>query len=343
MASRRAASRARTRLARGSDGIGGEKLLIALQRIALDRGGIGVLRAKLVEELRPHGIDPLRREGWRRRVRLPHEKDEGRRDPRCVPRHKCPFGLFVYAQPHAVEDIRCRQAAFPNHFGERPRIGAIGPALGGRNGAWRGVESNEHVRFGVGERQATGQWRTGLRERRVPRRVKDDQARLEGKPGKPLCIIGNAQRFDGHILRRRDLRVHGHEIVFAIELQAITSEIDESHGVRPGGLRLVEKVPECRAQGFAIEVTRAAHVEAGRLEGLGDEARVIGRGGKLARLIGCVANHKVMRFSVSAIDGDVKASKKDEGQASEMQFERGFHDYLYAGRANFVRHITVWR
>jgi len=150
-----------------------------------------------------------------------------------------------------------------------------------------------------------------------PRRVKDDHARLEGKPGKPLCIIGNPQRFDGNILRRRDLRVHWHEIVFAIELQAVTGQIDESHGVRPGSLRLVEKVPECRAQGFAIEIASAGDVEAGRLQGLGDEARVVGGRGELARLVGRVANHK----------GDAlfhvrhrwrSERKKDEGQASEM-------------------------
>ena len=45
--------------------ISGEKLLIALQRIALDRCSVGVLHTEAAEGFRSHGIDPVRREGWR--------------------------------------------------------------------------------------------------------------------------------------------------------------------------------------------------------------------------------------------------------------------------------------
>ena len=212
-----------------------------------------------------------------RRVRGPHEEDEGRLDPCCIPEHQRPFGLFVHAKPHSVEDIRCWQAAFPDHFGERPRICPVGTFLIGRNGARRRVESNEHVWLGIGKRQAAGQGRTGLRERRCPRRVEDDQTRLEGKPVKPPCIIGNAQRFDGHILRRCNLRIHRDKRIVSIELKAVTGEIHEGHGVGPRCLCLVEEILERRAQGFAIEIARAGHIETSRLQGLGNKARVIGR------------------------------------------------------------------
>ena len=60
----------------------------------------------------------------------------------------------------------------------------------------------------------------------------------------------------------------------------------------PDACALSRKSRNAGAQGLAIEVTRAAHVEAGRLEGLGDEARVIGRGGERVRLVGGVADHE---------------------------------------------------
>jgi hypothetical protein len=69
-----------------------------------------------------------------------------------------------------------------------------------------------------------------------------------------------------------DLRVHRHEIVSAFELQAVTGEIHERHSIRSRCLRLIKKIPECRAQGFAIEVARAGDVESRRLQGLGDDA-----------------------------------------------------------------------
>jgi hypothetical protein len=61
--------------------IGGEKLLIALQRIALDRGGIGVLRSEVAERPRAHSVEPLRRDGGGWRVRRALEEDEARLNP----------------------------------------------------------------------------------------------------------------------------------------------------------------------------------------------------------------------------------------------------------------------
>ena len=97
-------------------------------------------------------------------------------------------------------------------------------------------------------------------------------------------------------MRRRDLRVHRHEIVFAVELRAVAGEVHERDGIWSRCLSLVEEVPERRAQRFAIEVARAGDIEAGCLQGLGDEARVIGWGGKWTRLVGSVADHERNAF-----------------------------------------------
>src|SRR6202011_1624970 len=131
---------------------------------------------------------------------------------------------------------------------------------GGGDRARRGVESHEYVRFWVDERQATGQRLTGLGEGRRPRRVEDDEARLQGKPAEPLRIIGYAQRLDRHVLSSRDLRVHRHEIVVTVELRAVTAEIHERDGVWSRCLSLVEEVAQRAAQRFAIEVARAGDV-----------------------------------------------------------------------------------
>ena len=145
---------------------------------------------------------------------------------------------------------------------------------------------------GVGECQAAGQGLTRLGEGRGPRRVKDNKARLQGKPGEPLRIIGDAQRFARHVLSGRDLRIHGNEIVVAVELHAVTPQIHERDGVWSRCLSFVEEVPQRAAQRFAVEVPRAGNVEACRLQGLGDEARVIGGSRRSTRLVGGVANHE---------------------------------------------------
>ena len=83
-------------------------------------------------------------------------------------------------------------------------------------------------------------------------------------------------------------------------------------------------MPQRAAQRFAIEVARAGDVEAGRLQCLGDEARVIGWRGKWTRLVGGVANHERDAFFRFRPRWRGK-SKREEREAGDEQPRNGFH------------------
>ena len=202
------------------------------------------------------------------------------------------------------------------------------------------LKGHEHVRCRVDERQSAGQRRTGLGKGGGTRRVEDDEARLQGKPGEPLRIIGDAQRLDRHVLSGRDLRVHRHEIVVAVELYAVTAEIHERDGVWSRCLSLVEEVPQRAAQRFAVEVARAGDVEAGCLQRLCDEARVIGWRGKGGCLIGGVANHERDAFFGFRPRWRGK-SEREEREAGDEQPRNGFHDGPDAGGADVESDATL--
>ncbi len=86
--------------------------------------------------------------------------------------------------------------------------------------------------------------------------IENDETRLQGKPGESLRIIGDAHRLDCHVLNGRDLRIHRHEIVVAVELRPVTAEIYKRDGVWSRRLSLVEEVTQRAAQCFAVEVAR---------------------------------------------------------------------------------------
>ena len=86
--------------------------------------------------------------------------------------------------------------------------------------------------------------------------------------------------------------VDRNEIVLAGKLHAIAGEIDHGDGVGAGRLRLLDEIAESSAQRVAVEVARADHVEARRLQRLRDQAAVVG-GGRERRLgVGAVADHQ---------------------------------------------------
>ena len=70
----------------------------------------------------------------------------------------------------------------------------------------------------------------------------------------------------------------GYEIVFAGELNSVTGEIHHRDRVGTRAWAFWHEVAEASAQRVAVEVARPDHVEARRLQGLRDQARVIGRG-----------------------------------------------------------------
>jgi len=99
-------------------------------------------------------------------------------------------------------------------------------------------------------------------------------------------------------------------------------------------LCLVEEILERRAQGFAIEIARAGHIETSRLQGLGNKARVIGRCGERARLVGGVADHEgdtFFRFRPRRQGESQRDERQSERDASQPQCGCDFHNDLCTG------------
>jgi hypothetical protein len=98
-------------------------------------------------------------------------------------------------------------------------------------------------------------------------------------------VIGHSYRFGRYVGIAHDLRIDRNEIIFAFELHSVTADIDERDGVRPRRCGFLQKIAKGAAQRVLIEITRADNIEAGRLEGLCDQARIVGRRRKRSDLI----------------------------------------------------------
>ncbi|MGY3358613.1 hypothetical protein ACVWZK_005276 [Bradyrhizobium sp. GM0.4] len=89
-------------------GIGGEKLFVGRQRVARERGGIGILHAEIADRLVAHRGDLVGCGLRRRRVRSALEERELRRYLLLVPGHLRALAGLVDAQANAVEHLRQR-------------------------------------------------------------------------------------------------------------------------------------------------------------------------------------------------------------------------------------------
>jgi hypothetical protein len=272
--------------------IGIKEGLVIPQRVTINRGQIGLLRAELANRSRSDRGGLLARNHRRWRVRCAFEEIKRILQLRVIPRNQCALGGFIDPEPKATEQIFHRQAAFAHHFGECLGIGRIGAGLIGRHGARGRVERDQHARIGLDQRQPSGQRRAGLGERIGPRHVEDHHAGLELQRRQRHRIVGQPQRFSGDIDVAGDFGVDRREIVLAFKLQSIAAKIDERDGLRSAGRCLVDKLPECPAQRFLVEIARPGHIEARGLQGLRDQARIVGRGRQGARLIVGIANHQ---------------------------------------------------
>ena len=101
---------------------------------------------------------------------------------------------------------------------------------------------------------------------------------LPRRRGKRVAEIGNADRFDRHIGVAIDLSVDRHEVIVAVVLNPAAGKVDEGLHVRASRRRFLKKVAQRRPQGLTVEVARANHVEARRLQGLRDKTGIVGGG-----------------------------------------------------------------
>jgi hypothetical protein len=102
--------------------------------------------------------------------------------------------------------------------------------------------------------------------------------------------IGNADCIDRHVGVAIDLRVDRHEVVVAVVLNPTAGKVDKSLHIGAGRRRFFKKIAKGRPQGLAIEVARADHVEARRLQSLGDKPGVVGGSRERHVAIGRVAD-----------------------------------------------------
>ena len=129
-------------------------------------------------------------------------------------------------------------------------------------------------------------------ERLLPRRVQHDDAGLHRQRGELTDVVAGPQRLDRHIGIAVDRGIDRHEIVVAAQLQPVAGQIHHRDRVRPRGFGLVDEVAKTLAQRVAIEIAGADHVEAGRLQGLRDQAGIVGRGRQRRFRIGGIADHQ---------------------------------------------------
>jgi hypothetical protein len=114
------------------------------------------------------------------------------------------------------------------------------------------------------------------------------------------------------------------EVVLALELQSETGQIDEGDGVRPGGRELIDKFAKRFAQRRLIEVARAGDGEACGLQGIGDEACVIGRRRQLRRLVFVVADHQG-KPHLGGMTGAAERGGENDGQCNQHDMSNVAH------------------
>ena len=129
-------------------------------------------------------------------------------------------------------------------------------------------------------------------ERLLPRRVQHDYAGLQRQRGELADVVAGPQRLDRHVGIAVDRGIDRHEIVLARQLQPVTGQIHHRDRVRPRAFGFLDEVAKTLAQGVAIEVAGADHVEACRLQGLRDQTGIVGRGCQRRFRIGGIADHQ---------------------------------------------------
>jgi hypothetical protein len=97
-------------------GIGIQKSLVVLQRVAIDSRQIGLLRTEISHRPRSDRGSLFARHGGRWRVGRSLEEIEWRLQLRGIPRHFGTLGRLIDAKANATEQILGPNPAFPHHL-----------------------------------------------------------------------------------------------------------------------------------------------------------------------------------------------------------------------------------
>jgi hypothetical protein len=268
-----------------------QEFFVGLQRIALDRGHIGVC-VRQIADRSGRNVRARSRSSGGRGIGRALEKQECRVETGGEPRELGALRHVADAQTRPLEHLRQCEASLAHHLGERLRVGAIRSVLVRRDRAGGSVERHQRAWARLDQREPARERRAGDGEGVAARGIEYENARLQFECCQGPDVIRNAQRFGCHIRSASDLCIYGEEIVLSFELQPIAAQIDECDRVRSRARGLAQKVTQRAAQRVLIEIARPDHIEAGRLQRLGDQPGVIGAGLERTCLIAGIADDK---------------------------------------------------
>jgi hypothetical protein len=109
-------------------------------------------------------------------------------------------------------------------------------------------------------------------------------------------VVGHSKRFCCYIRIARNFGINGNKIILTFELQSVTAHINERDRVRPSGCGLLEEIAKRAAQRILIEIASAGHIEAGCLQRLCDQARIISRRRQCSCLVAGIADDECNAF-----------------------------------------------
>src|SRR5262249_45378894 len=122
------------------------------------------------------------------------------------------------------------------------------------------------------------------------------------------------------------------EIVFAFELDSVAADVDERHGVRPGGRRFLEKIAQAAGRRVLIEITSPNNFEAARRNRLCDQPRTVARLRKRANLIAGVADDEGNAFFSPRGAGREHKHERDQRKRHRDQLADPWHDIPHPKR-----------
>ena len=148
----------------GIAGISSEKVGVSVQRVALQRRDIRLLRVKIANWPCADRGALFSRNGGRWGIGGSLEEHEGCRYLGGMPWHLGALGNLVDTESCAFEDVGEGQAAFADHLSQRLGIGSIGALTFRSHRSGRRIEGDQHAWLGFDQGQAAGEGWTGTGE-----------------------------------------------------------------------------------------------------------------------------------------------------------------------------------
>ena len=171
----------------GGIGIGGQKLLIAAQRVSLHRGGVGVIFRETLDRATAHFREG-RLSGRRRRVRGAFENVIGCDELRSAPWELRAAARLVHREAGLRENVFDRDAALTHRARQSFCVGAVRTRLVGGDRSRRCVEREEFAGLRLHQGESAREWRAGPGVRVRSRAVEYDDFRARPGADASACV-----------------------------------------------------------------------------------------------------------------------------------------------------------